>query len=81
MGPKSTVIYTKPNCPFCSKIKQLYNAKGWSYQELVLDVNFTRDQLYEEYGRGTTFPQLIVDGQKTGGCNETISLFRQKGWV
>ena len=81
MGPKNTVMYTKQTCPFCTKIKQLYKMKGWSYNELVLDVNFTRDQIFEEFGRGCTFPQLIVDGKKTGGCNETINEFRRNGWV
>lgn len=81
MKPNTTVIYTRRNCPFCTKIKKVYDAKGWTYAELVLDENYTRDQFWSEFGRSATFPQLIVDGKKTGGCNETISEFRSKGWV
>ena len=61
------------------KIKKLYEMKGWKFQEQKLDVNFTRPQFWEEFGRSATFPQLIVDGKRTGGCNETITQFRSQG--
>ena len=67
MTPKNSAIYTKPGCPFCTKIKEVFNLKGWSFREYVLDVNFTRDQFYAEFGQGSTFPQVVIDGQKTGG--------------
>ena len=79
--PKNTAIYTKDGCPFCTKIKRVYNEKGWSYQEYKLEENFTRDQFYSEVGRGATFPQLVVDGTKLGGCNESINLFRTQGFL
>lgn len=78
-SPKSTTIYTKEGCPFCTKIKAVWNEKGWNYSEYKLDENFTRDQFWGEFGRRATFPQLVVDGEKTGGCNETINLFRTRG--
>lgn len=79
MSPKQTTIYTRKACPFCTKIKKVYDAKGWNYTEYVLDENFTREQFIGEFGRNGTFPQLIVDGEKTGGCNETINLFKTRG--
>ena len=79
MSPKQTTIYTRKSCPFCSKVKQVFDAKGWSYTEYKLDENFTREQFIGEFGRNGTFPQLICDGEKTGGCNETINLFRSRG--
>lgn len=80
-APKNSTIYSKPGCPFCSKIKEVYRLKGWSFKEYVLDVNFTREQFYSEFGHGATFPQLVVDGQRTGGCNESISYFKQRGLI
>ncbi len=77
-APKNTTIYTKPGCPFCSRITELYQLKGWPYKEYVLDRNFTREQFYNEFGHGSTFPQLIVDGTNRGGCNETISYFKSQ---
>lgn len=81
MKPNNTAIYTRPGCPYCSKIKEFYNLKGWSYREYILNENFTRDQFYKEFGSGSTFPQLVVDGQKTGGCNESISHFKSRGII
>ena len=81
MKPNNTTIYTRPGCPYCSKIKEFYNLKGWSYREYILNENFTRDQFYQEFGSGSTFPQLVVDGQKTGGCNDSISHFKSRGII
>lgn len=81
MGPQQTTIYTKRNCPFCTKIKKVYDMKGWKYNELVLDENFTRPQFWEEFGRSATFPRVIADGKDYGGCNESINEFRKLGWV
>ena len=81
MTPKNSAIYTKPGCPFCTKIKEVFNLKGWSFREYVRDVNFTRDQFYAEFGQGSTFPQVVIDGQKTGGCNETISYLKKRGLI
>ena len=64
-----------------SVIERVYNEKGWSYVEYKLEENFTRDQFYSEFGRGATFPQLVVDGKKLGGCNESINLFRTQGFL
>ena len=55
--------------------------KGWKYNELVLDENFTRPQFWEEFGRSATFPRVIADGKDYGGCNESINEFRKLGWV
>ena len=33
-------VYTKNGCPYCSKIMQILDAKGFTYQEYKLDVDF-----------------------------------------
>jgi glutaredoxin 3 len=80
-APRSTTIYTKPGCPFCTKIKEVYKIKGWSYREQVLNENFSRDQFHSQFGGSATFPQLIVDGENTGGCNETLATFKKRGLI
>lgn len=50
--------------------------KGWSFSEFVLNVNFTRQQFYAEFGNGATFPQVIINGQKMGGATETVKYLR-----
>ena len=53
-------VYTKNGCPYCSKIKQILDAKGFTYQEYKLDVDFNRESFYDEFGRGSTFPQVLL---------------------
>lgn len=77
--PNVTVIYTRKGCPFCEKIKEVYNMKGWNYTEYVLDEQFNREQFYDEFGPGATFPQVIVDNKRTGGATDTIQHFRNNG--
>ena len=31
----------------------------------------------DEFGQGTTFPQVVVDGKKIGGCVDTIEFLRE----
>ena len=45
-------IYTRPGCPYCTKIKQVLGAKGFQYKEAVLGTDFNRDQFYAEFGQG-----------------------------
>ncbi len=75
--PGQTAIYTRNGCPYCTKIKEVYKSKGWAFAEFALGVNFTREQFYSEFGRGATFPQVIIKGQKKGGCTETVKYLRE----
>jgi glutaredoxin 3 len=71
------VIYSKPNCPYCEKIKQVFKLKEYSYVEYVLDTDFTRKQFVEEFGSQGTFPRIRINGTLVGGCNDTISYLKE----
>jgi len=79
--PSHTAIYTRPGCPYCTKIKEVYNMNGWSFAEYVLNTNFTRDQFYAEFGQRATFPQVIVGGRKVGGCTEAVKFLRENKYL
>ncbi len=79
--PGGTVIYTRPGCPYCTKIKEVYRMRGWQYIEYVLDQQFTRDQFKREFGQAATFPQVLIDGQRTGGCTESIKYLRENKYL
>ena len=42
-----------------------------------LGEDFDRKSFIDEFGRGTTFPQVVVDGKKLGGCVDTIEFLRE----
>ena len=70
-------VYTRRGCPYCSKIKQVLEAKKFNYKEYVLDRDFDRQAFYNKFGAGSTFPQVIMDGKNTGGCTETVKYLRE----
>jgi glutaredoxin len=49
-----------------------------SYAVYNLDEHFNRDAFVSEFGEGSTFPQVIVDGKKIGGCIDTVKFLREK---
>jgi glutaredoxin len=43
-----------------------------------LDEHFTRDEFYAEFGQGSTFPQVVCDDKKLGGCTDTVKFLKEK---
>lgn len=71
------IVYTKDNCPYCTKIKYVLERLEVQHQVYKLDVDFDREQFYEKFGMGSTFPQIIADGKCIGGCIDTISYLKE----
>ena len=38
----------------------------------ILMMILQREEFYEKFGDGATFPQVLLDGSNMGGCAETI---------
>jgi glutaredoxin 3 len=74
-------VYSKTGCPYCDKIKSILDQRGMDYSMYLLDEDFTRDEFYEEFGVGTTFPQVIFDEEKIGGCRESIQYLVNKNLI
>ena len=36
------------------------------------------ESFYNEFGDGTTFPQVVLDGKKLGGCVDSIRYLQEK---
>lgn len=72
------VIYSKPNCPWCVKAKELMKKLNMKYSEKILDVDYTRDELRELVNGSApvsmtpplTVPQIFVDDQRIGGYED-----------
>lgn len=71
-------VYSKPGCPYCSKVKQVLKLTNQSFVEYTLDVNFTKEQFYAEFGDNSTFPQVVCDDKKLGGCTDTIKFLKEQ---
>lgn len=63
-------IWGKENCPFCTKAKALVESKNMSYIYKQLGVDFTREQVFEEFPNARTFPQIKLNNEAIGGYQE-----------
>ena len=70
-------VYTKEGCPYCDKVKEVLQLTGSSFVVYNLDEHFDRDSFYGEFGQGSTFPQVVVDGKKIGGCVDTVKFLKE----
>lgn len=64
-------IWSKDNCAFCDRAKQLLNSKGIQYEERKIAIDgWTREQLLEAVPTARTVPQIFLDEEYIGGFNE-----------
>ncbi|MBV4368759.1 glutaredoxin 3 [Erwinia sp. BNK-24-b] len=72
-------IYTKATCPFCHRAKALLSQKGVNYQEIAIDGDAEkREEMIKRSGR-TTVPQIFIDAQHVGGCDDLYALDGRQG--
>ena len=71
-------VYSKENCPYCYKIKTVLDLTGTEYEIYTLGEDFDRQEFYDKFGEGSTFPQVICDDKKLGGCVDTIKFLRER---
>lgn len=70
------VIYTTRICPYCVRAKQLLQRKGISYEEVDVSDDFdARRDLVARTGQRTV-PQIFINAQPIGGCDELYALER-----
>lgn len=72
------VIYTKNYCPYCRDAKELLQKKGLSFTEYDLMTEpQRRNEMIAKAGGRTTVPQIFINGQHLGGCDDIYALERQ----
>ena len=70
-------VYSKDGCPYCTRIKQILDLCQFKYQEYKLGEHFDRFAFYEEFGGGSTFPQVLLNNKKLGGCTDTVKYLKE----
>jgi len=75
------VLYTKDDCPYCEKIKTVFDIQNVAYVEYKLGDHFDRDNFISEFGEGSTFPRVLIDGNLIGGASETVKYLMENGIV
>jgi glutaredoxin len=74
-------VYSKDGCPYCEKVKKVLELTDLKFVVYNLDQDFTKEEFYSEFGQGSTFPQILCDDKKLGGCTETIKFLKEQNIV
>jgi glutaredoxin 3 len=70
-------IYTTMLCPFCWRAKKLLEERGVTYHEVdVMTDGKLRAEMRQRAGGRTSVPQIFINGQHVGGCDELYALDR-----
>ena len=75
------VLWSRDNCQWCERVRQLFAHCKIEYLEYKLDKDFTRHQFYEEFEEGATFPQVQLDNKHIGGCKDTLHYLQEKNLI
>jgi glutaredoxin 3 len=67
-------IYTKNNCPYCVRAIDLFNRKKSDYIEINLSEHPGRVAEMIERSQRKTVPQIFIDHQHIGGCDDLYNL-------
>jgi glutaredoxin 3 len=71
-------IYATMWCPYCARARSLLKQKGIAYTEIDLDEQpGRRAEMVERAHGGRSVPQIFIDGEHIGGCDEMVALDRQ----
>ena len=81
MESKNFTVFSKDGCPYCSKIQEVLKLAGLNYVTYKLDKDFDKSSFFGEFGEGATFPQIIMNGKKLGGCSDTVKYLQEKQLV
>jgi glutaredoxin 3 len=69
------IIYTKDHCPYCRQAKALFNQKGLAFNEIDIEGQpDLRAEMIEKSGGGYTVPQIFINQQHIGGCDDLMAL-------
>ncbi|PCD76422.1 glutaredoxin 3 [Pseudothioclava arenosa] len=75
---KRVEIYTTRTCPYCIAAKRLLDQKGVAYEETDVGANpILRQEMMQRANGRRTVPQIFVDGQGIGGCDDLHALDHQ----
>jgi glutaredoxin len=71
------VIYSKDECSFCDKARELLRSQGKFFIEYKLERDFSRETIKALYPTAKTFPVITIDSRYIGGYNELSKLHEE----
>lgn len=70
-------MYSTMWCPYCSRARTLLHEKGVDFVDIdIAEEPRRRAEMIERAGGRRTVPQIFIDGEHIGGCDELVALDR-----
>ncbi len=73
-GTAKVVVYGTARCPYCIRARALLDSKGIPYEDIRLDQQPEYRAEMERLSNRRTVPQIFIDGNHVGGCDELYAL-------
>jgi glutaredoxin 3 len=70
-------VYSTAICPYCVRAKKLLRKKGVSFQDIDVMMHPDRRKEMTRRAQGaTSVPQIFIDNEHVGGCDDLMALDR-----
>ena len=70
-------LYTTMYCPYCSRARALLQRKGVAFVDIdIAEEPSRRAEMIGRAGGRTTVPQIFINGEHIGGCDDLVALDR-----
>jgi glutaredoxin 3 len=70
-------IYSTAVCPYCVAAKNLFKAKGLTWEEVRVDTDpAQRDLMLQRSGGRRTVPQIFINDTHVGGYDDLVAAQR-----
>ena len=74
-------VYSRDGCPYCTKIQQVLQIAELRHVIYKLNRDFDKESFYQQFGQGSTFTQVVLNGDNLGGCTETVKYLQENKLV
>ncbi len=70
-------LYTTMFCPYCSRARALLQRKGVAFVDIdIAEAPGRRGEMIRRAHGRSTVPQIFIDGEHIGGCDDLVALDR-----
>merc|ERR1712071_709488 len=80
----SVMIFSKSYCPYCTKVKQLFQGLGVNFTAVEFDRIADGSEIQaalKQITGGTTVPRVFINSEHIGGNDDTQNLHKKGGLV
>ncbi len=70
-------LYTTMYCPYCTRARALLQRKGIAFVDIdIAQMPERRDEMIRRADGRRTVPQIFINGEHVGGCDDLVALDR-----